>query len=223
MTGGRGAFVVSVLLRRHDRCAAATLGPSGLVEETDAMGESNRTVLLVESVRNGMGYKAAARELGSVVVSLYTFGCSGSWTEDHEGDDATRYASDPDTAVAELSTVGYDMKAAVLGMEAAVHLVEFVAHRPNLRGNDESLAWARRTRAAMRRRSGPRHPAVPSRTGVVNHISIATGAAQRYATSLHRRNRAFPIRSEPDVSEVEIPVCKDGHFRMPSDSWRGIR
>lgn len=118
-------------------------------------------IVLVDPVRQGVPFKAAARELGFHVVSVYTHTYLASLDGHADGDDLSLYTADPEEAERLITAAGVTPKAVVPCLEAGVHLTDVLAHRLGLPGNDHSLAWARRNKAAMRehaRRTGVRVP-----------------------------------------------------------------
>jgi formate-dependent phosphoribosylglycinamide formyltransferase (GAR transformylase) len=110
-------------------------------------------ILLVDPVRNGQGYKAAVRDLGFMVVSVYTLDFSTHDTGHDEGDDVSLYATDADEVARQVAELGLDIRAVVPALEAAVYLTDVIAERLELPGNDHGLALARRSKAAMRARA----------------------------------------------------------------------
>ncbi|MCQ4040519.1 ATP-grasp domain-containing protein [Streptantibioticus rubrisoli] len=117
------------------------------------MKQDRPAVLLVDPVRNGAGYKAAARELGFAVVSVYTLGFSTDTPGHDKGDDISLHLSDPAEVVRALTELGVDIKAVVPAMEAGAHRAAEIAHLLALPCNDPLLAFARRNKAAMRARA----------------------------------------------------------------------
>ncbi|WP_433655077.1 ATP-grasp domain-containing protein [Nocardia sp. CA-128927] len=114
------------------------------------MSTDRPAVVLVDPTRNGAGYKTAARDLGFTVVSLYTCEYTTAAPDHADGDDLTFYARDPDQAVRVLTEAGLSIRAIVPAMEVSTHLADRIAQLLALPGNDHSLAWARRNKAAMR-------------------------------------------------------------------------
>ncbi|WP_055524897.1 ATP-grasp domain-containing protein [Streptomyces graminilatus] len=110
-------------------------------------------VLLVDPTHTGAGYKAAARDLGFLVASLYTCDYTATAPGHAEGDDLSYYADDPDQAVRLVTEAGLSVRAVVPAMEVSTHLADRIAELLNLPGNDHSLADARRNKAAMRERA----------------------------------------------------------------------
>ncbi|MGH3435914.1 MAG: ATP-grasp domain-containing protein [Sciscionella sp.] len=109
----------------------------------------------------GAGFKPAARELGFVVVSLYTCDYSAQEPGHDEGDDVSLYAENADTAIRLLAECHLDIRAVIPGMEVGTHIADEIAHRLHLPGNDHTARMARRDKAAMReraRRAGLRIP-----------------------------------------------------------------
>lgn len=114
------------------------------------MSHHRPAILLVDPVRGGRFYKAAVRELGLAVASVYTLAYSVDIPAHDDGDDISLYAADVDDIERQLSTRGLDVRAVVPAMEGAVRLADLIAERLSLPGNDSALASARRNKAAMR-------------------------------------------------------------------------
>ncbi|KOV88410.1 MULTISPECIES: ATP-grasp domain-containing protein [unclassified Streptomyces] len=125
------------------------------------MVRGTSAIVLVDPVRQGVPFKAAARELGHRVVSVYTHRYLASLERHAEGDDLSLYTADPAEAERLIAAAGVEARAVVPCLEAGVHLTDVLAHRLGLPGNDHRLAWARRNKAAMRAhalRAGVRVP-----------------------------------------------------------------
>ncbi|HEX6344848.1 ATP-grasp domain-containing protein [Umezawaea sp.] len=117
------------------------------------MTEEAPAVLLVDPIRTGARYKAAARELGFTVVSVYTVEYSAGSPGHEVGDDVSLYASDVDEVAKQVADRGLDVRAVLPTLDTAVYLADMIADRLGLPGNDHALAWARRNKAAMRQRA----------------------------------------------------------------------
>ncbi|WP_052488657.1 ATP-grasp domain-containing protein [Streptomyces sp. 150FB] len=157
-------------------------------------------VLLVDPVRYGEGYKAAVRDLGFTVASLYTSPYSSDRVGHEKGDDLSLYAGDVDSAAREIALAGLDVHAVVPTIEAAVYLGDMLAERLNVPGNDHSLAWARRNKAAMRERAVETGVAVPD-FRLVGTVAEIADAAQEIG---------FPAIAKPTMGS-----CSQGITVLP--------
>ena len=117
------------------------------------MTQEKPAVLLVDPIRTGARYKAAARDLGFTVASVYTVEYSAGSPGHAEGDDVSLYASDVDEVQRQVVAHGLDVRAVLPTVDTGVELADLVAHRLGLPGNDHALARARRNKAAMRTRA----------------------------------------------------------------------
>ncbi|WP_020667799.1 ATP-grasp domain-containing protein [Amycolatopsis nigrescens] len=102
---------------------------------------------------NGAGYKAAARDLGFAVVSLYTCEYTATAPDHAAGDDLSYYAGEPEEAVHAVTEAGLDLRAVVPAMEVSTHIADRIAELLDLPGNEHALAGSRRNKAAMRERA----------------------------------------------------------------------
>lgn len=187
------------------------------------MRAENPAILLVDPVRYGTGYKSAARDLGFTVASVYTLGYSANSPGHDEDDDVSLYAADPDEIYQRVTEAGLDVKAVVPAIEAAVYLADMVAERFGLPGNDHSLAWARRNKAAMRERAREAGVRVPE-FRVVRRHEIADAA----------REIGFPVIVKPTMGSCSqgVTVLSDADalgdldglvthdvFHLPITEW----
>ncbi|MFG2684054.1 ATP-grasp domain-containing protein [Streptomyces sp. NPDC048392] len=129
------------------------------------MTSDRPAVLLVDPTRNGASYKTAVRAAGYRVVSLYTCAYTAMADQHAEGDDVSLYSEVTDTggvddaghvaeqAVDEVRRAGLSIRAVVPAMEVSTHIGDRIAALLRLPGNDDTLAWARRNKAAMRERA----------------------------------------------------------------------
>lgn len=116
-------------------------------------------VLLVHPVRlsgePNEAFKAAVRELGFAVGAVYQ--CTADSVADihalERDDDFSVYATERDDAVRQLPTEDFDIRAVVPVTESGVYLTDMIAERLGVPGNDPELAWARRSKSAMRARA----------------------------------------------------------------------
>ncbi|WP_314245346.1 ATP-grasp domain-containing protein [Streptomyces kutzneri] len=148
-------------------------------------------VLLVDPSRTTAGYKTAARAAGYLVVSLYT--CTYTTTRDShaDGDDVTLYGEVNDTgapetaeeaeqaaltAVRELRRAGLRIHAVIPALEVSTHIADRIAALLGLPGNDHTLAWARRNKAAMRERAHRAGLRIPEFRRVRSVSDIAAAA-----------------------------------------------
>lgn len=121
------------------------------------MGERRRpAVVLVHPVpHSGLPHepsKTAVRDLGFAVVSVYMFapGTAVDLSEHEKGDDLSLYTHDCEDVVRRLADEDFDVQAVVPSTERGVHLADLVAERLGVPGNRATLAWARRSKSAMR-------------------------------------------------------------------------
>ncbi|MFD8567259.1 ATP-grasp domain-containing protein [Streptomyces sp. NPDC059639] len=133
-------------------------------------------IILVDPVRQGRPFKAAARDLGFSVVSLYTHDYLASLPGHAEGDDLSLYPADPHEAHRLITAAGVDARAVVPCLEAGVHLTDVLADRLGLPGNDHTLAWARRNKAAMREHAAQAGVRIPEFRLVRSRNDIAAAA-----------------------------------------------
>ncbi|MEW2545134.1 ATP-grasp domain-containing protein [Streptomyces sp. NPDC047002] len=188
------------------------------------MTTSAPAIVLVDPVRQGRPFKAAARELGFHVVSLYTHAYLASLDGHAEGDDLSLYTADPDEAERLLTDAGVDARAVVPCLEAGVHLTDVLAHRLGLPGNDHTLAWARRSKAAMRAHGAEAGLRIPEFRLVHSANEIARAA----------HDIGFPVIVKPtlgagsqgvrvystaaDLADLEPRVTHDV-YREPVREW----
>ncbi|MFF0133748.1 ATP-grasp domain-containing protein [Streptomyces mirabilis] len=133
-------------------------------------------VLLVDPTFTGAGYKAAARELGFLVVSLYTCDYTAMATDHAEGDDLSLYADNPDHAVRLVTEAELRIRAVVPAMEVSTHFADRIAELLKLPGNDHALATSRRDKAAMRKRAQQAGLSIPEFHVVNSPNEIASAA-----------------------------------------------
>ncbi|MFI1367061.1 ATP-grasp domain-containing protein [Streptomyces griseochromogenes] len=153
-------------------------------------------VLLVDPVRNGAGYKAAARDLGFAVASVYTLGFSTDIPGHDEDDDFSLHLSDPYDVVRQVVQLGLDIRAVVPAMEAGIHRADQIARLLGLPGNDPSLAWARRNKAAMRTRAREAGLSIPE-FRLVHTLEEIRAAAH---------DIGFPVISKPTMGSCSQGV-----------------
>ncbi|MGW1491351.1 ATP-grasp domain-containing protein [Streptomyces sp. NPDC002402] len=188
------------------------------------MGQIKPAILLVDPVRNGAAYKSAVKDMGYAVVSLYSRRYSTAVSDHAKGDDTSLYAYTPDSAVDVLSTVDHDIRAVVPGMEAAVHLAGILADRLGLPGNDPSLAWARRNKAAMRERAREAGVRIPEFRLVHEVPEIAAAATEIGFPAIAKPTMGAGAHGTtllPDagaLSHLEIPETRD-IYDEPIREW----
>jgi biotin carboxylase len=121
-------------------------------------------ILLIDPAhsRNGREYKTAIRDLGFRAVSLSTgLTTSASNLPADPDDEMSLHAADVDDAVRQVRAAGFDLRAVVPSHGASVHVADEIAARLGLPGNDPTLGWARRNKAAMRVRAAQTAVRVP--------------------------------------------------------------
>lgn len=188
------------------------------------MTTDRSAVLLVDPTLNGVGYKAAARELGFLVVSLYTCEFTTAAPGHAEGDDVSYYATDPDQALRLVTEAGFSIRAVVPAMEISTDFADRLAELLNLPGNDHALAASRRNKAAMRERAQESGLRIPE-FHVVNSVDGIASAA---------RDIGFPailkptlgagsqgVTLLPDAESVHDSSRFEKHdaFDMPITEW----
>ncbi|MEY9945251.1 ATP-grasp domain-containing protein [Kitasatospora sp. GAS1066B] len=188
------------------------------------MGAATPAILLVDPVRQGVPFKAAARDLGFAVVSLYTLDYLAALPGHQEGDDLSLYAGEPEDAARQLAGTGFDVRAVVPALEAGVYLADLIAQRLGLPGNDHALAWARRNKAAMRARAGEAGVRVPEFRRVHAAAEIAAAAHQVgfpviVKPTMGAGSQGVTVFSDADaLHDVERLVTHDV-YREPITEW----
>ncbi|MFD8734263.1 ATP-grasp domain-containing protein [Streptomyces sp. NPDC059618] len=142
------------------------------------MESKNPVVLLVDPAdsRNGRAYKAAVRDLGFQVVSLSTGPPPVAPPVDPDGE-LSLHAEDVDDAVRQVRAARLDPLAVVPSRGSTLHLADEIAARLGLPGNDPTLGWARRNKAAMRARAVQAGIRVPE-FRLVGSLDAVADAAQ---------------------------------------------
>jgi hypothetical protein len=126
-------------------------------------------IVLVDALRTGGPFQAAASETGLAVIGAFTFGeaaaadlLESSATNLARGWAACYFALSPERLVEEFEREGFRVRAVVPATEPGVTCADRLAALLKLRGNDPELIAARRDKAAMRAavaRAGLRSPA----------------------------------------------------------------
>ncbi|WKK24427.1 ATP-grasp domain-containing protein [Streptomyces olivoreticuli] len=145
------------------------------------MNETEPAVVLLDPLKNGAGYKKAALDMGLAVVAVYTLDpqeLKARWPDHTDGDDVSLYAPDAAGALAALRGTGYAFRAVVPAFESAVHLADAIAHELGLPGNEASLAWARRNKAAMRAHAAEAGVRIPAFRLVHDFSQVPAAAAE---------------------------------------------
>ncbi|WP_394620201.1 ATP-grasp domain-containing protein [Lentzea sp. JNUCC 0626] len=181
-------------------------------------------ILLVDPVRSGVKYKAAAGDLGFAVASLYTSEFSASTPANEAGDDFSTYGADIDAVARQIADSGLDVRAVVPATEGAVFLADHLADRLGLAGNNPRFAWARRNKAAMRERAAESGLRVPEFRLAHDEQQVRQAVAEL----------AFPAIVKPTMgacsqgvvvlsSEADLPVLDDlvthDLFGEPITEW----
>jgi biotin carboxylase len=135
-------------------------------------------VLLIDPAdsRNGRAYKAAVRDLGFRAVSLSTGPPTAARSVDPDGE-LSLHADDVDDAVRQVRAAGLDPRAVVPCRGSTLHVADEIAARLGLPGNDHTLGWARRNKAAMRARAVETGVRVPE-FRLVDSLDAVADAAQ---------------------------------------------
>lgn len=188
---------------------------------------SDPVIVLVDPAdsRNGHGYKTAVRDLGFRVVSLFTglLSSVGALPVDPDGE-ISLHAEDADDAVRQVRAAGLDVRAVVPSLGASVHVADTIAARLGLPGNDHTLGWARRNKAAMRDRAADTGVRVPEfrRVGSLDQIAEAardigfpvivkqTIGSGSYGVSV--------VGDEAGLAEATTVLAVDRHHR-PMTEW----
>ncbi|MFI6345777.1 ATP-grasp domain-containing protein [Streptomyces sp. NPDC050560] len=180
-------------------------------------------VLLVDPVQSGARYKPAARELGFSVVSLYTLDYPDA-AAGEAGDDVSLHGTDPDEVARRIAARGLDIRAVVPAMEAGVHLSDVIADRLELPGNEHSLAWARRNKAAMRERAAAAGVRVPEfrvvhRRQDIGRAVEATGFPAIVKPTMGACSQGVVVLSDAgDLGVLDDLVTHDA-FGAPVTEW----
>jgi biotin carboxylase len=145
-------------------------------------------ILLIDPTHrvNGPGYKNAVRDLGFSAVSVFT-GLS-RMPADPDGGMSLRVI-DADDAVRQVRAAGLDLRAVVPASGTSAHVADEIAARLGLPGNDYTLGWARRNKAAMRVRAAQAEVRIPE----FRRIDSAGAAAEA------ARDIGFPVIVKPTM------------------------
>ncbi|MFF4243578.1 ATP-grasp domain-containing protein [Streptomyces sp. NPDC001822] len=188
------------------------------------MTTSPPAVILVDPVRQGRPFKAAARELGYSVVSVYTHDYLASLDGHADDDDLSFYTSDPQEAERLVTAAGIDARAVVPCLEAGVHLTDVLAHRLGLPGNDHTLARARRDKAVMRAHAAEAGVRIPEFRLVHSADDIA-GAAHEVGfpvivkPTLGAGSQGVRVYSTAADLEGQGPPVTHDVYREPVREW----
>lgn len=120
------------------------------------MPATDPAILLVDPTRTGNGheYKAAVHDFGFEVVSLFTGESpTASRLLAHPDKETSLWVNSVEDALSQIGAAGLDLHAVVPAYGVSVHMADKIAARLSLPGNDETLAWARRNKGAMRVRA----------------------------------------------------------------------
>jgi biotin carboxylase len=120
-----------------------------------------QSVLLVDPVHTGFGFKRAVRDLGLGVVSVYTLPLDvlRRRVAGHlAGDDEAIFSNDVEEV---LERLPQGVVGVIPASEPSISLGDALAARLGLPGNDPALSSSRRNKIAMRRRARERRISVP--------------------------------------------------------------
>ncbi|MFE9610938.1 ATP-grasp domain-containing protein [Streptomyces sp. NPDC006012] len=181
-------------------------------------------IVLVDPVRQGVPFKAAVRDLGLRVVSVYTHDYLAGLQGHTEGDDLSIYASDADNVIRELAAAHIEARAVVPALEAGVHLADVLAHRLGLPGNDHRLAWARRNKAAMRvhaRSAGVRVPEfrLVDDADRIESAAHEIGFPVIVKPTMGAGSQGVRVFSRPDDLAAAPPFVSRDVYREPIREW----
>ncbi|MFD4785670.1 ATP-grasp domain-containing protein [Streptomyces sp. NPDC058459] len=143
------------------------------------MESNDPVVLLVDPAdgRNGHAYKAAIRDLGFQAVSLSTGPSSTAAALSGPAGETSLRADGVEDAVWQVREAGLEPWAVVPARGSTLHVADEIAVRLGLPGNDHTLSWARRNKAAMRARAVHTGVRVPE-FRLVDSLDAVAGAAR---------------------------------------------
>ncbi|MFH8409419.1 acetyl-CoA carboxylase biotin carboxylase subunit family protein [Streptomyces sp. NPDC018019] len=125
-----------------------------------------------QSGKSSVKYKAAVRDRGYRLISVYSFNeelLEKRWPRHADGDDVSLYARDADGVLEQLEPYRADVRAVLSANDSSVGLADHLAHALGLPGNCVELAYARNHKNAMRQvaeRAGLRIPRYRSVTSI---------------------------------------------------------
>ncbi|MEU9381225.1 ATP-grasp domain-containing protein [Streptomyces sp. NPDC048279] len=143
------------------------------------MDSRDALILLIDPTdsESGRGYRNAVRDLGFKALSVFTGLSPAADRQADPADPMSLRVNDVDDAVQTIRTAGYDVRAVVPTNGSSLHVGDEIAARLGLPGNEPSLGWARRNKAAMRARATEMGVRVPEYQ-LVSSLDDAAEAAR---------------------------------------------
>jgi biotin carboxylase len=178
---------------------------------------SGPVVLLIDTpdTRNGREYRTAVRDLGFYPVSLFT---RPSRLPADPAGEISLQVSDVDDAVRQVRAAEFDLRAVVPANGARAHVADEIAARLGLPGNDHTLGWARRNKAAMRVRAAQAGLRVPEFRHVHSLGEVAEAARDIGFPAIVKQTMGTGSHG---VSVISDAAALDGAGKVWTEDWLG--